>query len=106
MGAAKNTVFERLAIGDKRILQQLVMLEKSPDVPENALAVRKDLDTAVKRALLDALLTMYSDREGQTILLNFGAKKFILTADKDYWPVYQYARETNLDLATYDYMNQ
>jgi ABC-type phosphate/phosphonate transport system substrate-binding protein len=64
------------------------------------------LDRALKRAFLDALLTMSTVREGQAILLNFGAKKFILTADKEYWPVIQYAREINLDLATYDYMNE
>jgi phosphonate transport system substrate-binding protein len=105
VGAAKNTIFERLAVADKKIRQELVILEKSPDVPENALAVRKDLDPSVKKALRDALLAMYSDREGLTILLNFGAKKFIPTTDKDYEPVFQYAREINLDLATYDYMN-
>jgi phosphonate transport system substrate-binding protein len=106
VGAAKNTVFERLAQTDKRVRQELAVLDKSPDVPENALAVRKDLDPSVKKALRDALLTMHGDRGGLTILLNFGAKKFIPTTDKDYEPVFRYAREISLDLATYDYMNE
>jgi phosphonate transport system substrate-binding protein len=106
VGAAKNTVFERLAQTDTRISQELVVLDKSANVPENALAVRRDLDTALKRLLLDALLSMSNRSDGQTILLNFGAKRFILTADRDYWAVVQYAREINLDLAKYDYMNE
>jgi phosphonate transport system substrate-binding protein len=31
IGAAKNTVFERLAKTDERILKELLILEKSPD---------------------------------------------------------------------------
>lgn len=106
VGALKNTIFERLAKADTRIGRELVVLEKSADVPENALAARRDLGASVKRALLDTLLGMSEDREGRTILLNFGARRFILTTDKEFSPVVQYAREINLDLATYDYMNE
>ena len=106
IGAPKNTIFERLAQADTRIRRELVVLEKSADVPENALAVRRDLDTSLKKALLNALLGMSEDREGRTILLNFGAKRFILTTDKEYSPIMQYAQEVNLDLAKYDYMNE
>lgn len=105
IGSAKNTVFERMVQSDKTISKELVVLAKSANVPENALAVRRDLDTAMKRALLDALLNMGDSKGGQTILLNFGAKKFIPTTDKEYWPIIQYAREINLDLATYNYVN-
>jgi len=106
IGAPKNTIFERLAQADTRISRELVVLEKSADVPENALGARRDLDTALKKALLDALLGMSEDREGRTILLNFGARRFILTTEKEYSPVVQYAREINLDLAKYDYTNE
>jgi phosphonate transport system substrate-binding protein len=106
IGSAKNTIFERMAHADKTISRVLAVLAKSADVPENALAVRRGLDGTLKRALLDALLSMSTVSEGQVILLNFGAKKFILTMDKEYWPVIQYAHEINLDLTTYDYMNE
>jgi len=106
IGAAKNTVFERLAQADKRISQDLEILEKSPDVPENGLAVRKSLDPSVKEAIRETLLNMHNDPLGKTVLQNFGAGKFILTTDKDYDPVFAYAREIKLDLALYDYMNE
>ncbi len=106
IGAAKNTVYERLASADARLKNELVVLERSPDVPENGLAVRKDLDDMIKKKLKETLLGMYSDPEGIAVLKDFGAQRFIETTDKDYLPVYQYAREVHLDLSTYDYLNE
>ena len=106
IGAAKNTVFERISASDSRIKNELIILEKSPDVPENGLAVRKDLDAVTKRKLKDALLAMHEDSAGSAVLKAFGARRFIETTEKDYQPVYRYAQETDLDLATYDYRNE
>jgi len=106
VGAAKNTVYERLAASEDRIKKELVILERSPDVPENALAVRKDLDISVKKRLKEALLTMHEDPEGMALLKGFGAQRFIETNESDYRPIYRYAQEIDLNLATYDYMNE
>lgn len=103
IGAAKNTVYERLAVKDPRIKEELVILKESRDFPENGLAVRKNLDSSIKTALKQALLTMDQDPAGTTVLKNFAAKRFIETTDKDYLPIYNYTREINLNLATYDY---
>jgi len=106
IGAAKNTMFYRLAAKDRRLLDELVFLARSPDVPENGLAVRKDIDNAIKLKLKQALINMHADPEGIDILKKFGAKKFIETSDDDYSGVYQYVRDIGLDLSTYDYMNK
>ncbi len=106
IGAAKNTVYERLAASDDRVNKELVILERSPEVPENGLAVRKGLDGSLKKKLREALLTMHEDPEGTAILAAFGVRKFIETNDADYRPVYLYAREIGLNLATYDYTNE
>ncbi len=106
IGAAKNTVYERMAKKDNRIEKELIILEKSPDVPENGLAVRKDLADPIKKKLKDALLNMHSEPNGRSVLTNFGARRFIETTDKDYDPVYKYAKDIGLNLATYDYANE
>lgn len=106
IGAAKNTVFDRLAKSDERILKELIVLEKSPDVPENGLAVRKDLDNSLKIKLKKTLLNMHNDPEGKTILSKFGARRFIETTDKDYGPVFKYAKDIGLNLSVYDYSNE
>ena len=106
VGAAKNTVFQRMSEKDSRITKQLVVLERSPDVPENGLALKKDIEETLRGKLRAALLAMHDDPEGKKILERFGAKIFIPTTDRDYDPVYRYAREIHLDLSKYDYVNQ
>jgi ABC-type phosphate/phosphonate transport system substrate-binding protein len=49
---------------------------------------------------------MHEDPEGKVLLKVFGAQRFIETNESDYQPVYRYAQEINLNLATYDYMNE
>ena len=105
IGAAKNTVFQRLASVDPRIRQELVVLERSPDVPENALALRKDIDVSVRNLLKESLLSMHLDPGGRKVLERFGALKFIETTNRDYNVVLKYAEDLHLDLSTYEYMN-
>ncbi len=105
VGAAKNTVFYRIAKNDPRILKELEILVRSPDVPENALALRKDLPDPIKERIKIALLGMADDPEGVKVLSNFGAARFIETTDRDYAAVFTYAGKIGLDLATYDYIN-
>jgi len=105
VGSAKNTVYERLAGEDRRIGNELVILERSLDVPENVLAVRKDLPPAVKAGLREALLDMEKDEEGRKVLKAFGALGFVGAKDEEYGPVIDYAKHLGLDLATYDYVN-
>jgi phosphonate transport system substrate-binding protein len=105
IGAAKNTVFQRLASEDPRILKELVVLDRSPEVPENALALRKDIDASVRNLLKESLLNMHLDPDGKQVLERFGALKFIETTNKDYSVVREYAEHVQLDLSTYEYMN-
>jgi phosphonate transport system substrate-binding protein len=106
IGAAKNTVYYELSDSDKRIAKELVILKRSPDVPENGLAVRKDLNVSITNKLKETLLNMHNDPDGIHVLKNFGALKFIETTDDDYAAVYKYVKEIGLNLATYDYINE
>jgi phosphonate transport system substrate-binding protein len=105
VGAAKNTVFNRIAKEDPRVSRELVVLARSPDVPENGLALRKDVDPGIHRLLKETLLNMERDPEGKKALERFGALRFIETTNADYRPVLEYAKSARLDLATYDYLN-
>jgi phosphonate transport system substrate-binding protein len=105
IGAAKNTIYYRLASEDSRITDELMVLARSPDVPENALALRNDLDEWAKSILKKTFLEMDADPEGRRVLEKFGAARFIETTDEDYAPVFNYADSIGLDLFTYDWMN-
>lgn len=105
IGAAKNTIYYRLADIDKRILNELFILERSPDVPSNGMAVRKDLDVSIKIKLKEALLNLHKDPNWINVLKNLDAIKFIETTDDDYESVYKYIKEAKINFATYDYLN-
>jgi phosphonate transport system substrate-binding protein len=105
IGAAKSTVFARLSREDPRIGSELDFLARSPDVPENALALSSDVAPEIREALTRTLLGMHDDETGRIVLQEFGALRFIETTNDDYAPVYEYAVEVGLDLATYDYLN-
>ena len=106
VGAAKNTVFIRLASEDSRINTELMILKRSPDVPENGLAVRENFDGPLKNKLKEILLNMHNDAEGINVLRDFGAKRFIKTTDDDYANVYRYIQKLDLNLATYHYWDE
>jgi phosphonate transport system substrate-binding protein len=106
IGAAKNTVYFELSKKDSKIAKDLIIIKRSPEVPSNGLAVRKDLDASLKALLKKLLLNIHNDPKGQNVLEKLNARKFIETRDQDYKGVYDYIKTIDLDLATYDYMNE
>ena len=105
IGAAKNTVFYRMAETDKRLLLELEILETSPRVPANGLAVRPGLGPALKKRLKQKLLSLQQSPEGLSVLHGLNIEYFIETTVQDYQPVLDYAESIGLDLKTYDYLN-
>ena len=103
VGAAKNTVFYRLAQKDPKIMNELRIISRSPDVPENGLALRGDIKEKTVNKIKETLLNMHLDPMGKTALMSIGAVRFIETTDNDYQSVYGYACEIGLDLGSYDY---
>ncbi len=106
IGAAKNTIYDQLASENPRIEQEMTILAASKTVPQNALAVRKDLDPALKQALKDVLLTMDKDKDGAEVLRQFGARAFLETTVRDYAYVFMLSKEVGIDLSTYGYKNE
>ncbi len=101
----KNTVFERIMTERPGARERLVVLEQSPWVPENGLALVRDTDPVLREAILTTLLHMHEEAEGVAALKELGAVSFIPTSNRDYWPVVSYAQQIGIDLARYDYRN-
>ncbi len=102
IGSAKNTIYEKIAATDDRIKNKLRIIDTSRDVPENGLALCKEIDAAVREKLKQVLLDMDKTAEGQQVLKEFGVRRFIETRNEDYKAVYDYAREIDLDLRTFN----
>ncbi len=99
VGAAKNSVFERMARENPALGEQLVALARSPDVPESTLAMHPRVAPDVRAKLKAALLAMDGDADGRRVLERFGARRFIATGDADFEIVYRYARKNGIDLS-------
>jgi phosphonate transport system substrate-binding protein len=106
IGAAKNTVFDRIAAGNPRFTSELGILATSPQVPSNALSVRSDLDGDLILSLKKELLAMHQSRGGRAVLAAMQMRRFVETRSEDYQTVRDYAHGIELDLAAYNYLDQ
>ncbi len=105
IGCAKNTIYDMLAREDPRVKNDLVILATSPDVPSNGLGLRSNIANEVKQKLKKVLLEMADDPEGKEVIKDFGIIRFIETTEKDYAPVFDFAKKAGINLSTYDYQN-
>lgn len=106
IGAAKNTIYDQIAMENNRIEKELNILAASNVVPQNCLAVRKGLDPELKKALKQALLEMDKNPEGEEALRRFGARAFIETRDSDYDYLYKLSAQVGINLKLYRYENR
>ncbi len=106
VGAAKNTIFDKVLAENPRARQQLVVLANSPMVPSNGLCLRPELVPRYADKLRHILLTMHQNTEGAAVLDRFGALRFIPTSKADYRVVMDIARQAGIDLARYQYKNR
>ena len=105
IGAAKNTIYERMRKSHPQIDTELVILKSSPRVPSNGLSVRASLPEKQKKQLKNLLLNLHQDKKGIEVLEKLGAQRFVATDKKDYQPVIDLASEAGIDLEKYDYYN-
>jgi len=105
VGAAKNTIYERMQKLHPRIDTELVILASSPRVPSNGLCVSKNLPEKYKKQLKILLLNLHRDEKGIGALQKLGAERFIATNKEDYKPVIDLAAEAGIDMKKYDYFN-
>jgi phosphonate transport system substrate-binding protein len=105
VGAAKNTIYERMQELHPRIDKELVILASSPRVPSNGLCVREGLSEIHKKQLKILLLNLHRDEKGFDALQKLGAERFVATSKEDYQQVIDLATEAGIDLKKYDYYN-
>ena len=103
IGGAKDNIFNSIMEEYPDFKEQMVVLGESPRVPSNGLAVRKDLNPAIKLRIKTLLLSLHETPEGQEILKNFGAIKFIKTSNDDYKVLYNMVKQLGIDLQEYSY---
>ncbi len=103
IGAADKHAFDMLATVYPEFKEQMFILSESYSFPSQGLAVRPDLNPALKEQIKILLLEIDKTKEGKKILQQLEAVRFIETKDEDYKPVYQILKEMNFDPAVYIY---
>ncbi len=101
VGCSKNTIFFRQAKEKPEIMKSLEVLAESPEVPSNALAVRKDLPDSLRSAIRATLMEMENRAAGRKVLSEFGALRFMATTKGDYSLVKIIATQAGIDLDRY-----
>ena len=99
IGAAKNTVFNKLVQSDKSISQELHILARSPSVPEVTLCVRREVDENLRERMTAVLLNMDATDEGRKVLARFEALRFIQSNKSDFDIIEQTAQEAWASIA-------
>ncbi len=106
IGASKNTIYDEMATENPRVEKELLILASSGIVPQNCLAVRKDLEPELKRALKRALIDMDKSSLGVQALQAFGARGFVETNDADFSYLYKLSSDIGIDPKRYRYQNR
>lgn len=96
VGAAKNTVYDKLVSRDPSIANELHIIAQSPPVPEITLCVKNDLDPQLMDKLRASLLKMDQTVEGHRVLRLMEAKRFTLTGPDDFTIVSELLQEAGL----------
>ena len=106
IGAAKNTVYDKLRKENPKIDEELLILVESEKVPSNGLFIKKTLSDNFMNKLKKILLNIDKDPEGKIVLEKLGAIKFIDTSDADYIGVINIIRKAGIDINRYDYYSK
>jgi phosphonate transport system substrate-binding protein len=99
IGAAKSTVFDKLVLDDPSIQQELVIIAQSHKFPEITLCMRSDIDPDLRTALSTVLLNMDKTPDGEKVLKQFQALRFIEPSMEAFVRVKKMAQEAQAAVA-------
>jgi len=106
VGALTNESYERVMERHPGLRSEILVLERSPYVPDNCLATMPDLPSGLAERVGSLLTGMSESDEGRRALADFGARAFVKTTDADFANVYRLAEEAGIDLDSYRYWNR
>jgi phosphonate transport system substrate-binding protein len=98
IGAAKSRVLERLIAKDPIVKDELYIIARSPDLPDNTLMIKKDIAPELKRKFKETLLKLDRTTEGLKILESLHIKMFIDASEEDFSEVKELASKSGIDI--------
>jgi phosphonate transport system substrate-binding protein len=99
VGAAKGRVLDRLIEKDPLIRDEIYIISRSSDLPDNTLMISRDIDPRIKEKLKATLLTMDQTPRGAEILETLGIRKFVVARPEDFDVVKDLAAKAGIKIA-------
>ena len=99
IGAAKNTVFNKLVHDDPSIQQELDILAQSPKVPEITLCLKQEIGPDLRANMATVLLHMGITPRGKEVLQHFKALRFVKSSKSDFVVIEEMAQEARAAIA-------
>jgi phosphonate transport system substrate-binding protein len=103
VGTVKGRILEKISLKDPVIKDEIQIIARSGELPDNTLCLRRDMDPELTARIRNALLTMHEDSEGKRVLEVLEAKKFMSAVSKDFQPVKELARKAGINLKSFTY---
>lgn len=101
VGAAKNTIYDRVLDENPGYRAKLLVLANSKVVPSNGFCVCRWIPESLRRRLKETLLHLDHNPKAQDALEKLGAVRFIETSRADYQVVNDMARQAGIDISRY-----
>jgi len=99
IGAAKNTVFDKLVHNDPSIHEELTLIAQSPKAPEITLCLKNEIDRNLREKLGAVLLAMDKNFDGKAALKQFKALRFVKPDKTDFAKIEEMAQEAQSAIA-------
>jgi phosphonate transport system substrate-binding protein len=95
IGAVKETVYNKVVSGDATIGRELVVIKKSPPIPETTLCLSKEISSELRARITTTMLEMNGAEEGRKILKELEALRFTPAGKDDYRTVLQIEQQAS-----------
>lgn len=99
IGAAKNTTFNTMVHNDPSIRNELHIIAESPKFPEITLCLRYEIDRDLRARLGAVLLQMDQQSQGQEVLKQFKALRFVKSNEAQFFSVEKMKLEARKTIA-------
>ncbi|MFZ5797647.1 MAG: phosphate/phosphite/phosphonate ABC transporter substrate-binding protein [Desulfobulbaceae bacterium] len=102
IGAAKDTVYDKMVGQDPSMGQELRIIARSPKEPEVTLCLTKELRAELREKISEILLHMETTSRGKRVLKQFEALRFIESNPADFATIEEMAEEAGIPLDARD----
>lgn len=93
VGVAKGRIVDDILKKDQLIKDELKIISISPDLPDNAIYISKEMPMELRIKIRHTLIEMNRNPEGKKILETYGALRFTNASSSDLEPVREMARQ-------------